>query len=400
MTSSWIKTGAGLFDTLAEQPLDPMLTLLQSLRGDPRPGKLDLGIGVYRDETGHTPVMAAVKQAEQILVDSQDSKDYVAAEGDARFLSLLAPVVLGPRLAADDSFIGLQTPGGTGALRLALSLLARANPEARVWMGTPTWTNHHSLAKAAGLAIQPHPFFDQATQTVEFDAMMMALEDARAGDCLLLHAGCHNPTGAGFTAMQWRAIGELAARKGIVPLIDMAYQGLGRGLDEDAEPMRGLLDSVPEALVAVSCSKNFGLYRDRVGAMWTKASSPAAARRARGNLILSARSMWSMPPDHGAAVVRLILSSEALSLQWRAELDTMRARINAMRAQLAAAVPHLTAISSQQGMFSLLPISRENAVRLRIDHGIYMLETGRINIAGLHSSTIPAFAEALQSCFS
>ncbi len=395
MTAALIAPAAGLLDTLAEQALDPMLTLLQALRGDPRPGKIDLGIGVYRTGDGRTPVMAAVKQAEQILVDTQASKDYVAAEGDARFLALLAPMVLGAARPKDDNVIGLQTPGGTGALRLALSLLFRANPEARVWLGTPTWSNHISLVKAAGLTIQPHPFFDKATQTIEFDAMMAALEDARPSDCLLLHAGCHNPTGAGFTADQWRAIAQLAGRKGILPLIDMAYQGLGRGLEEDAEPMRGLLDQVPEALVAVSCSKNFGLYRDRVGALWTKAGSASAAHRARGNLILSARSMWSMPPDHGSAIIRTILESDVLTALWRGELDTMRDRINAMRAGLAAALPQLAPVARQTGMFSLLPITRENAVRLRIDHGIYMLETGRINIAGLNAATLPVFAEAL-----
>ncbi len=385
-----------LFDSLSDQPLDAMLGLLGLLRNDPRPDKIDLGIGVYSDAEGRTPVMQAVKQAEAHLVAHQDSKAYVAAEGDAAFLHLIAPILFGEARASDDQYCGMQTPGGTGALRLAGSLIAQANPEARIWLGTPTWPNHATLMRAAGLTVMAHPFFDQTPQSIPFDEMMRALEAARPGDVLLLHACCHNPTGAEFTADQWRAIAAFLLRKGVIPLIDIAYQGLGYGLDEDAAAMRDLLDSVPEALIAASCSKNFGLYRDRIGSVWIKGTNARAAVRARATMVGIARTMWSMPPDHGAAVVRTILQSDALTNLWQDELSAMRARINAVRQDLAKAVPQLAAVASQTGMFCLLPLSREDVIALRTQHGIYMVETGRMNIAGLNAQNLPVFAAALQ----
>ena len=394
MSLDMVHGGLGLMTGLDDQPLDPMLSLLALLRNDPRPNKIDLGIGVYRDEAGRTPVMRAVKMAEQALVDGQASKSYVAAEGDVRFVSLLAPIVFGD-LANDPCLSGLQTPGGTGALRLAASLIHRLNPGARVWLGTPTWPNHATLMQAAGLEVIEHPFFDKVSQSIDFDAMMSVLEAMRAGDVLLLHGCCHNPTGAELNAGQWRTIGDLVLRKGVVPLIDLAYQGLGYGLDADASPARDLLARVPEAIVAVSCSKNFGLYRDRIGALWIKGPTPEAARRARDLVTLSARTLWSMPPDHGAAVVGAILSSDALAADWRAELADMRDRITAMRHALSATVPHLPHIARQTGMFALLPLTRDAVLRLRADHGIYMVESGRINIAGLHDGNLDLFATAI-----
>lgn len=386
-----------LFTALSDQPLDAMLGLLGMLRNDPREDKIDLGIGVYSDADGHTPVMQAVKAAEAHLVDHQDSKAYVAAEGDAAFLRLIAPVLFGEARAADDRYCGMQTPGGTGALRLAAGLIAQANPEARVWLGTPTWPNHASLMRAAGLTVMEHPFFDRTTQSVQFDAMMSALEAARAGDVLLLHACCHNPTGAEFTPDQWRTITAFLLRKGVIPLIDIAYQGLGHGLDADATAMREVLDQVPEALIAASCSKNFGLYRDRIGSVWVKAANAKTAVRARATMVVIARTMWSMPPDHGASVVRSILQSDSLTALWQDELSTMRDRIRAMRFGLAQAVPQLAAVATQTGMFCLLPLSREDVTDLRIRHGVYMVETGRMNIAGLNAGNLPAFAHALKN---
>jgi aromatic-amino-acid transaminase len=385
-----------LFDSLDDQALDAMLTLLKQLRDDPRDGKIDLGIGVYGDEYGRTPVMQAVRQAEHIVADAQTTKAYVAAEGDARFVNLLAPVVLGALRAADDRYCGLQTPGGTGALCLAAHLIARANPQARVWVGAPTWINHYALMRAAGLEVVEHPFFDQATQTVLFDKMMDTLETARSGDVLLLHACCHNPTGAGFTADQWRSIADLCARKGLLPLVDIAYQGLAHGLEEDTTDMRALLDAVPEAIITASCSKNFGIYRERLGALWIKGSNAQAALRARATCVKAGRSMWSMPPDHGASVVRTILESDTLTAIWQAELTTMRTRLNGVRAALAEALPQLASVAQQTGMFALLPLSREAVTELRVKHGIYMVENGRINIAGLRPDNLPHFAAALE----
>ncbi len=385
----------GLLDGLSPQVLDPMLTLLGQLRNDPRPDKIDLGIGVYRNEDGRTPVMDCVKRAEAMLVDHQTSKDYLSSEGDLEFVARLAPVLLGAK-ASDPRILGMQTPGGTGALRLAAALVASANPSARVWLGQPTWPAHAGLMHAGGLETVDYPFFDRITQSILFDDMMRALEGARAGDVVLLHGCCHNPTGAELTPEQWRAVTELVARKGLLPLIDIAYQGLGHGLDEDAAALRALIDAVPEAIVTASCSKNFGLYRDRIGAVWVKGTHAAAAQRARSNLMMAARSMWSMPPDHGAAVVRTILENTDLSLLWRAEVDIMRQRLRSVRLALASALPTLAPVAAQSGMFALLPIAPSVATALRVDNGIYMLEGGRINIAGLRDETLPRFAAAIR----
>ena len=386
--------GPAFFDGISEQALDPMLTLLVQLRADPRPDTIDLGIGVYRDEDGRTPVMACVKQAEDHLVRHQSSKAYLSADGDPAFLKRLAPIVLGAEHAVDPRIAGIQTPGGTGALRLAAALMARANTKARVWLGQPTWAQHTALMQAGGLATVDYPFFDRATQSILFDDMMRALEDAHAGDIVLLHGCCHNPTGAELTSAQWRAVTALVQRKGLLPLIDIAYQGLGRGFDEDASGLRGMLDAVPEAVVCVSCSKNFGLYRDRVGAIWIKAANADTARRARNGLMVAARTLWSMPPDHGASVVRTVLESPELTALWRSEVGTMRLRLHDVHQRLAAALPALAGVAQQTGMFALLPLPAGAAAALRTEHGIYLMDNGRINIAGLSDATLPRFAEA------
>jgi aromatic-amino-acid transaminase len=390
-----IRPAPGLMDTLAEQPLDPMLMVLHLLRNDPRPDKIDLGIGVYRDHTGHTPILQSVKAAERHLIDTQTSKDYLSPEGDAGFVAALAPVVFGTE--TDDTVWGMQTPGGTGALRLAAALLHRTNPDCRVWIGTPGYVNHAMLMQAAGLEVIEHPFFDKPTQTLLFDAMMSALNDVRRGDAIVLQSGCHNPTGVEFSHDQWRALAQFLNDRGVVPVLDMAYQGLGGGLDEDAWGLRHVLTEVPEALVCVSGSKNFGLYRDRAGALWVQGNNANSVRRARTNLNLMARTLWSMPPDHGAAVVRTILTTPQLNAQWRAELEVMRERLTGLRHDLATAVPEFETVKRQSGMFSLLPLDRDQVTRLRIEHGIYMVESGRINIAGLNQGNLPAFASALRS---
>ena len=387
---------SAFFDGIAEQSLDPMLTLLVQLRADPRPDTIDLGIGVYRDEDGHTPVMACVKQAEDHLVRHQSSKAYLSADGDPAFLKHLAPVVFGAEHAADPRIAGIQTPGGTGALRLAAALIARANPKARVWLGQPTWAQHTALMQAGGLATVDYPFFDRTTQSVLFDDMMRALEGAQAGDVVLLHGCCHNPTGAELTPAQWQAVIALVQRKGLLPLIDIAYQGLGRGFDEDAAGLRAMLDAVPEAIVCVSCSKNFGLYRDRIGAIWIKAANADTARRARNGLMVAARTLWSMPPDHGAAVVRTVLESAELTMLWRSEVETMRLRLHDVHERLAAALPALAGVAQQTGMFALLPLPAGAGAALRSEHGIYLMDNGRINIAGLSDATLPRFADAVR----
>ncbi|WP_176593843.1 amino acid aminotransferase [Sphingobium sp. EM0848] len=373
------------FGGLTAQPADALLALIGLHRADARPGKMDLGIGMFRDDLGQTPVMRAVKVAEAMLVEQQESKSYLGTEGDGCFAALLAEVVFG---AGTDRLTGVQTPGGTGALRLGAELIARSRPGATVWIGTPTWPNHAPIFRDAGLPVQTHRFFDVASAAIDFDAMIEDLGDAQAGDVLLLHGCCHNPTGADFSGEQWREIARLCERRGLLPFIDLAYQGLGDGLDADAAAMRGLLRALPEAVIAYSCDKNFGLYRERVGALWVQSISTDPVR---GNLLTLARSLWSMPPDHGAAVVRLVLENAALRADWAAELDAMRARINELRMALAASHPRLAAIGDQRGMFALLPLGPDAVEALRRDHGIYMAGNGRINIAGLTPENIPIF---------
>ncbi|WP_298328772.1 amino acid aminotransferase [Asticcacaulis sp.] len=392
-------TASLLFAALKDQPSDSLLELIQLHRADPRPDKIDLGVGVYKDEQGHTPVMAAVKQAESALLNSQTSKSYLGTAGDMGFVEALIPVVFGEARHGDPALSGVQTPGGTGALRLAAELLNRARPGATVWVGTPTWINHFPLLEDAGLTLREYRYFDRDTQSVIFPALRKALESAAPGDVVLLHACCHNPTGADLSPEQWREVASLCVERGLLPLIDLAYQGLGQGLEADAAPMRDLLKHVPEALIAYSCNKNFALYRDRVGALFYQCRDAARRERLRGNLINLARTLWSMPPDHGAAVVRLILSDAALTKMWSDELDAMRLRVHSLRAALAAAHPGLGFLTRQNGLFSTLPLSPEQVLSLRTQHGIYMAASGRVNLAGLATAQVPVLAAALKPYF-
>lgn len=383
--------GGSHFAALTPEAPDALLALIGLHAADPRPGKIDVGVGVYRDAAGATPVFAAVKQAERWLADTQASKSYLGPEGDARFAALLAELLFGAGAAAE--LIGLQTPGGTGALRLGAELLARAAPGRSVWVGTPTWANHAPLLTGAGLVVRSHRFFDAERSDLDFGAMMADLDAAAAGDIVLLHGCCHNPTGVSFDLAQWEAIADLCARRGLLPFVDLAYHGLGAGLDADAAGVRRLVERVPEAVVAYSCDKNFGLYRDRVGAIWVK-TWPSAVDAVRSNLYALARVNWSMPPDHGAAVVRHILETPALRAEWIAELAAMAARIGMLRQRLAAGDPRLEPIGRQQGMFALLPLAQGAVAALRREHGIYMAGNGRINIAGLGEASVDRFVAA------
>ncbi len=386
-----------VFAGLRSQPSDPLLALIDLHRADPRNGKIDLGVGVYRDDDGATPVMAAVKAAEAQLHSTQPTKAYLGAAGDEAFVDRLAPIVFGAARAASDRLVGMQTAGGTGALRLGADLIARARPAARVWIGAPTWPNHAPIFHAAGLAIEPHPYFDATTGTVDFDAMLTSLAAARPGDVLLLHGCCHNPTGADLSREQWDIVATVCVGAGLVPFIDLAYQGLGDGLDVDAAGCRRLVATVPEALIAYSCDKNFGLYRERVGALWALAPTASTAAVVRDNMLTLARAVWSMPPDHGAAVVRLILEDDDLAALWRSELEAMRHRLTSLRQSLAWSHPRLEPIRHQRGLFSMLSISRDAVATLREQHGIYMADSGRINIAGLRQDTIGHLVEALSA---
>lgn len=382
------------FAGLKAQLPDALLALIAMHGADERPGKIDVGVGVYRDEIGQTPVMLAVKAAEAYLVEKQPTKAYLGGDGDIRYTELLAGIVFGAN-ARNPRRYGLQTPGGTGALRLGAALIARATPNARVWLGQPTWPNHAPIFAEAGLRTVAHPYFDAATGGIAFGAMMEALAGAAPGDIVLLHGCCHNPTGTQFTCDEWRDLTKLCNDRGLIPFVDLAYQGLGDGLEEDVAGARLLFEGVPNALLAYSCDKNFGLYRERVGALWVQASTPPLADLVRANLLALSRGLWSMPPDHGAAIVRIILESKELTNQWRNELDAMRERINSTRKTLAAEHVALATIAGQRGLFSLLPIDADAVTQLREEYGIYMPANARFNIAGLNPANLAPFAAAL-----
>jgi aromatic-amino-acid transaminase len=387
-----------MLERLSAAAPDALLALIKLHGADPRADKIDLGVGVYRTGQGDTPVFGAIKAAERRLVEHQDSKSYLGPEGDMGFVEALMPYAFGE----DDSSMGgriagMQTPGGTGAVRLATAL-ARAAGVTRVHLGTPSWPNHAQILADLDLDVVPFAHA-RAGGTADVDAALAAIEGAVEGDAVLLHGCCHNPTGIDYTADDWARIAAAFARSKALPIIDVAYQGLGHGMEEDAAGLRTVLAAVPEALVAYSCDKNFGLYRDRVGAFYVMADEAGRLPAIMSNAAALARANWSMPPDHGAAAVRLILEDADLTAMWLDELDTMRARMRQVRERLAAAGTvgsvDLTPLGSQNGLFSTLPLTSEQIGRLRDEHGIYMAGSGRINVAGLTQGNIDKFVGAL-----
>ncbi|GAA4010412.1 aromatic amino acid transaminase [Sphingomonas humi] len=373
---------------------DSLLALIAMVNADTRSEKIDVGVGVYRDGEGRTPVMRAVREAEQRLHDTQQSKSYLGGAGDKAFAQLLRPIVLG-RHAGDERIVGLQTPGGCGALFLALKLAAVVNPDARVIMGTPTWPNHPPMTRGARLEISEYRHYDADNRKVDFAAMAEALDAGRPGDVALLHACCHNPTGADLSEDEWRDVAAIVARRGLLPLVDFAYQGFGRGLEADRFGVELLLDACDEVLITQSCDKNFAVYRDRVGCLFVKAASADNASFALTHLLQISREAWSMPPDHGAACVRTVLENADLAADWRAELDSMHARIRTVRQTIAAADPRLSFIADQQGMFSMLPLSLDQVKQLRSKHAIYMADSGRANLVGIADRDLDRFCSAV-----
>jgi aromatic-amino-acid transaminase len=373
---------------------DSLIALIAMVNAEPRADKIDVGVGVFRDGAGNTPILKVIKEAEQRLHDTQVTKAYLGSAGDKRFAELLRPILLGPH-AEDARIVGVQTPGGCGALRLGFELLARANPGARVLVGTPTWPNHPPIVRSVGLEVQDYPYYERGQATIRFEDMLGALNDARPGDVALLHGCCHNPTGADLDDAQWREVARVVGERGLVPFVDIAYQGFGRGLDEDAFGVRLMLETCDEVIVAQSCDKNFSVYRDRVGSLWIKTGSAEASGAAMGHVFQIAREMWSMPPDHGAAAVRIILDDPELRARWLVELAAMRDRINAVRQRIAAADPRLAFIGRQFGMFSMLPLSKEQVLKLRTDHAIYMADSGRFNVVGMGDGQIDRFTSAV-----
>lgn len=386
------------FATLTRQPDDPLLKIIGQHAADPRPDKIDLGVGVFRDEEGRTPVMTAVKAAEARLLETQASKSYLGPEGDTGFVQALGRIVIGDAVPSD-RYVGLQTPGGTGALRLTAELLARAGV-ARIWIGSPSWANHAPIYRQAGVEPAMIPCYDLTSQTFDLEGFLAGLNGAAEGDAVLLHGCCHNPIGIDPDAAGWAAIAERVVAEKLIPVVDLAYQGLGDGFDSDAAGARAILAAVPEALLAYSCDKNFGLYRERTGALFAITPDADAGAVVLSNLLALARANWSMPPDHGAAIVRVILEDEALTAQWRDELETMRQRLESLRAMLAEGgrigTVDLGAVAHGKGMFATLPLSPAQVEWLRDRHAVYMAGSGRINIAGFNVAAVGRFHAALR----
>ena len=373
---------------------DSLLALIAMANADPRPDKIDVGVGVFRDAAGQTPILKVMKKAERILLETQSTKAYLGSAGDKRFAELIRPILLGEH-ASDERIAGLQTPGGCGALRLGFELIATANPDARVFVSTPTWPNHRPLIRSTRLEVVEHPYYDRANGTVRFEEMLAGLAGAREGDVVLLHGCCHNPTGADLDEQQWAEVTRFVAERGLIPFVDIAYQGFGRGLDEDSAGLRGLLAECDEVIAAQSCDKNFSVYRDRVGSLFVKTGSTGTTATAMAHMSQRAREMWSMPPDHGAAAVRIILDDAQLRAEWLVELDAMRDRINGVRQRIAVADPRLAFIGRQFGMFSMLPLSLEQVLALREREAIYMADSGRFNVVGMADHSIDRFVAAV-----
>lgn len=394
-----------LFGQLTALPADPILSLSTAFAAETNPNKIDLGVGIYRDEAGRTPVMAAVLEAEERLLHSEGSKAYMVPAGDEAFNSGIRDLLLGKDHAvlSQARVNSIQTPGGCGALRIGAELIKRGNSASRVWVSDPTWANHLPLLGSAGLAIEKYPYYDYEGRRIDFDAMLSALQEVEAGDVVLLHGCCHNPSGADLNLEQWQKLTELALEKRFTPFIDVAYQGLAIGLEEDAAGWRLMSSKVPEMLIASSCSKNFGLYRERTGVLCVQAESKRQAQAIKSQVLSIARQSYSMPPSHGALIAGMILGDESLYAQWTSELSEMRRRIVAMREVLVERLGdgcsdrNFDFIRSEFGMFSFLGIGSEQVVRLREEFGIYMVDSTRINVAGLNRSNIEYFTESLSA---
>ncbi len=389
-----------MFENFQPAPADKILALIGLYRADPRSDKVDLGVGVYKDREGRTPVMRAVREAETRLFAGQDTKTYLGLAGDTAFNTAMIKLAFGDK--ADLSCIrAAQAPGGSGALRLVAELLQRTRAGATVWLSNPTWPNHMPVMRAAGLQVREYPYFDAASGTVRFDEMLAALRRAASGDVVLLHGCCHNPTGANLNASQWAKVADVLVERGLLPFIDIAYQGFGEGLDADAEGLRLVASKVPEMVVASSCSKNFAVYRDRVGAAMIMARDGAQADVAMSQMLSAARAIYSMPPDHGAAAVRIVLEDAALRADWEAELEEMRLRMLRLRVAFADALrrqsnsDRFDFVASHRGMFSRLGLTEAQVERLRVEHGVYMVGDSRINVAGLPEDGMDRLAKAI-----
>jgi aromatic-amino-acid transaminase len=389
-----------MLTNLTAQPADKIIQLMKQFREDPREDKIDLGVGVYKDAEGRTPVMRAIKTAEQKLWQQETTKSYVALAGDPAFADAMRRLILNDSVAAN-RVAGAATPGGTGAVHMAFELIRMANPDVHVWVSHPTWPNHLSILKHLGIPFTEYRYFDDATCAVDFDGMMQDIKGVGPNDVVLLHGCCHNPTGANLSQDQWRTVSKHLSDTGAVPMIDIAYQGFGDGLEEDAFGTRLLAAELPQMLIAASCSKNFGVYRERTGLLMAVAPDEATKGLTQGSMAHLNRQNFSFPPDHGARLVTMILDDDALRADWQSELEDVRQGMLRLRENLAAELRQRTNsdrfdfIAQHRGMFSRIGASPEQVQAMRDSHGIYMVGDSRLNIAGLNDTTVPILAEAI-----
>ena len=389
-----------MFESLQLLPPDAIIGLIAEYRNDPREPKVDLGIGVYRNASGETPVLDVVKRAEQRLVDTQTSKTYIGSAGPADFNEAMRHITFAGTVA-NDRVAMLQTPGGSGSLRVAAGVILRARPDATIWASNPTWANHVPLLGGAGLDLKPYAYYDEEKKALDFDGMLDSLRKIPKGDIVLLHTCCHNPTGIDPDESQWRAIADIIVERELLPFVDIAYQGFATDLDADAFPIRELAGRVPEMIVANSCSKNFGLYRDRVGALFVVAADSKGRDVVQSQANNVVRTMYSMPPDHGAAVVAMILNDDELRADWIEELTEMRERLRDMRQLLHDALREeapdhdFSHLVRARGMFCFLGVSPGQVGRLKTDHAVYMVDSSRINIAGITADNVGHIAKSV-----
>ncbi|OOV88617.1 aromatic amino acid transaminase [Oceanospirillum linum] len=392
-----------MFENVKAIPGDALLALMMEFKKDPTPAKIDLGVGVYKDDAGLTPILPAVKKAEALILENEQSKGYIGPAGAPELAPLLQSLMLGDQhnLIREKRIATTQTPGGTGALRVAGDLINALNPNAKIWVSDPTWSNHFHVFAGAGIEVRTYPYYDAQQNALAFENMLAAIHEIPSGDVILLHASCHNPTGIDPTLEQWQQISDLVAERALLPLIDCAYQGFGDGLEEDVQGLKLILEKSPEALITTSCSKNFGLYNERIGALSVVAAEPEHCNNVFSQACNCIRANYSNPPAHGAAIVTTILSDQALRQQWETELSEMRTRIHRMRTEL---VKNLSALSderdfsfiaAQKGMFSYSGLSRDEVKYLKDKYAIYAVDSGRINIAGINDGNLGRLSQAI-----
>ena len=389
-----------MLENLTKQPQDKILEIMAMYKADPRETKIDLGVGVYKDADGVTPIMRAIKTAEQQLWGAETTKAYTGLAGDPAYGDAMRKLILGDAVDAD-RVAAAANPGGTGAVHQAFELIRMENPDATVWVSDPTWPNHVSILNHLGMKMRTYRYFDNETRAVDFDGMMQDLGNMQKGDVLLLHGCCHNPTGANLNLTEWQAVADLLNKTGASPMIDIAYQGFGDGLEEDAQGTRLIARQCPELLIAASCSKNFGIYRERAGLLIGVAPSADKKASVQATFNHLNRQNFSFPPDHGARLVTMILNDSTLRADWQAELESMRQGMLTLRTQLAEELRRLTGsdrfgfIAQHRGMFSRLGATPEQVAEIREKHGIYMIGDSRLNIAGLNATTVPILAQAI-----